>query len=132
MNGKEDQIWPSRGMRWLAWFIYAAGWSAALVTPQPAIFAQEVLPKEALFPAAKSLHVLAYLGLTVLTGWLRVPWRWRGWAFAFLPFHAAATECIQLFVPHRGGSLTDVGIDCFGIALGLLVSWRWWRAPPLP
>jgi hypothetical protein len=43
--------------------------------------------------------------------------------------HATITELLQNITPHRTGCLEDVGIDHFGIALGLLAAWRWWTAP---
>src|SRR5205085_1043020 len=54
MNGKDDPVWPSRRLRWLAWFVYAAAWSVALLTPQPAVFAQQALPPDSLPVAARS------------------------------------------------------------------------------
>ena len=48
---------------------------------------------------------------------------------AFLSLHAFGTEFLQQFVPERGPSLVDVGIDHVGLAIGLAASWRWWRRP---
>jgi VanZ family protein len=44
-----------------------------------------------------------------------------------LVLHGAATEWIQTFVPGRTGQLTDVLIDCAGIAVGLLAVRLWSR-----
>jgi VanZ family protein len=114
--------------RWVIWGICVAVWTLALVTPQPAEIAQDVLPQQAHFPISKTLHVSAYAFLTALAAWLRVrgPKRWL--LVAFLSLHGFLTEYIQNFVPLRTGTWRDVGLDHLGILLGLAVSWKWWRA----
>jgi VanZ family protein len=116
-------------LRWLVWGVYLAAWTAALLTPQPVEVAEAVLPESAVFPAAKSLHIAAYAGLAILTAWLPVRRKTRWGLLAFLSFHTMATEYLQHFVPTRYPSWEDVFIDHVGLLLGLLLSWRWWRAP---
>ena len=40
--------------------------------------------------------------------------------------HGVATEWIQGFVPERTSLVSDVVIDHFGVALGVLLTWPWW------
>jgi VanZ family protein len=108
------------------WGLAAALWTVALLTTFPAHVSQEVLPPAAGFTAAKTLHVAAYAFLTATVPWLGLG-RWRWGLLAFLSLHAGATEFLQQWVPLRTGSLTDVGIDHLGIALGLACTWRAWR-----
>src|SRR5262249_28322729 len=93
--------WPS-WLLWLVWGLFTVAWSAALLRPEPAVLAVHMLPEEVRFPAAKLLHVGAYLVLMVLTVWLplfRPPdgsaGQGRGWLWVLLAFpslHAAVTE----------------------------------------
>jgi VanZ family protein len=119
-----------KSVLWSIWVVYVAGWTAALLTPHPARVAAAVLPADDVrFYVLKTVHVLAYLILTVLTGLLLVPRPWR-WLLLFLLFaHGMGTEYLQQFVPRREGSWRDVGLDHFGICLGILLSWKWWFAP---
>jgi len=114
--------------RWLLWAVFVVGWTAALLTTEPVHVAQAVLAPPVIFPTAKLLHVSAYALLAVLSGWLIVPGRWRWILLIFMCFHAFGTEFFQQFVPERGPSLWDVGIDHVGIAIGLTISCRWWLA----
>ncbi len=115
---------------WLVWALALVTWTIALLTPDPVQMSHAVLPAEAAFPVAKSLHVLAYACLTALLAWLPVRPRARWALVALLSFHGAITEYLQTFVPGRSGSVRDVLIDHAGIALGLAVSWAWWRRSP--
>jgi VanZ family protein len=115
--------------RWAIWGIYVAAWTTALLTPHPVRVAEAVLPEHAIFPTSKALHIGAYAGMAILSAWLRVPGKARWGLLLFLSFHTMATEYLQGFVPTRVPSWGDVLIDHVGLALGLLVSWRWWRAP---
>jgi VanZ family protein len=112
--------------RWLLWTVFVIAWTTALLTTKPVHVAQAVLAPRAIFPAAKLLHVSAYALLAVLSGWLIVPARWRWVLLLFISFHAFGTEFFQQFVPERGPTLWDVGIDHIGIALGLTLSFKWW------
>jgi VanZ family protein len=110
------------------WWVAVALWTAALLTSYPVLLSQQVLPPAAGFPAAKALHVIAYAGLAGLIPWLSVPLGWRWALLAFLSLHAAGTEFLQQFVPHRTGSLTDVAIDHVGLVVGIITTWKgWWR-----
>jgi VanZ family protein len=80
------------------------------------------------FYFSKTLHVAAYSLLAVLTAWLRVPGRFRWLLMFFLAAHATTTEFIQQFVPGRTGRVADIGLDLIGIALGCVVTWKWWCA----
>lgn len=125
----ERPLRPPRPWRWLIWTTYVLGWSAALLTTKPAQLAVATLPGPTIrLITAKTLHVVCYALLTVLTGWLRLPRR-LGWLFLLLlSLHACATEYGQRFVPLRGSSVLDVGWDHLGIALGLALGWKLWRS----
>jgi VanZ family protein len=112
--------------RWLFWAVFVIVWTAALLTTEPVHVAQAVLAPPVIFPTAKLLHVSAYALLAVLSGWLFLPVRWRWILLLFMCFHAFGTEFFQQFVPERGPSLRDVGIDHVGIAIGLTISCKWW------
>jgi VanZ family protein len=113
--------------RWMIWVVCVAAWTLALVTPQPVQVAHEILPDEATYPAAKTLHISMYASLTILSAWM--PMRRGRWCLLiFLSLHGMATEYIQTYVPGRFGCWRDVGFDHIGIALGVGVTWkRWWR-----
>ncbi len=113
-------------LRGLIWFVYTVAWTTALLTPQPVELADAVLSKDYAFYASKTLHVSAYAGLAILTGWLRAPLPWRGLLLGFLSAHALGTEFFQRFVPNRYPSWVDVGWDHIGIVWGLIMSWGWW------
>jgi VanZ family protein len=113
--------------RWLVWGVYVLLWTTALVLPGGAVESLSgVIPREEKFLLAKIGHVCAYALMTILSGWLRVPVRFRLLLLFFLMAHAGATEWIQLHVPNRGGSVEDVVLDHLGIGAGLIVSWKWW------
>ncbi|MFL5242610.1 MAG: VanZ family protein [Gemmataceae bacterium] len=112
--------------RMALWLLYLASWSLALLTPRPIEVAQAVLPPETSFYYGKSLHVCAYAGLTVLTGWLLVCHRCRWLLLLGVSLHAFATEYLQNYVPLRTGSWRDVGLDHIGIVLGFALTRTWW------
>ena len=114
-------------VRRVVWLVYLVVWTTALVTPQPAQASQATLPAEAQFPVSKLLHVAAYALLCALTGWQSFAPRWRPMLLLALSAHAALTEAVQLYVPHRHGCWEDVAIDHIGLYLGLVAAWRWWR-----
>jgi VanZ family protein len=117
------------GPRWGLWALFLTAWTTALLTPHPVRIAQAVLPGGGFF-YGKTLHVLAYAGLTILTAWLGTRGARRWALLGLLSLHGFATEGLQTFVPLRGPSWADVGLDHIGISLGVLLSWRWWRYPP--
>jgi VanZ family protein len=122
-------LWPARKYRWLIWGLYLAAWSTALLIPLPAVPEWKVHDISLRFLFAKAVHVSAYAVLAVLTGWLLVPSRYRWLPALALAVHATSTELLQRLVEGRTGTLDDVGLDLIGIALGCLVSWKWWCAP---
>jgi VanZ family protein len=119
--------------RWLIWLVVVVLWTALLCSPIPEEAEQAVVGvihfsrRELL---AKMVHVIGYAFLTSLTGWLRVPWRFRVPLIFAIMAHGTVTEMIQLFIPSRTGRLTDVGIDNLGVLFGLVISWKWWSAEP--
>ena len=128
MTPTKGQNCVSPTLRWLVWGVYLLSWSVALLTPQPATWAGDVIPESVVrYSFAKSLHVAAYALLAILTGWLLVPAKLRWLLLGFLSLHAFGTEFLQMFVPSRSGSLKDVGFDHVGICLGIMMTWRWWR-----
>jgi hypothetical protein len=118
--------------RWLIWAVYVTLWTTALVIPVP----PTGLPVDDFielhrFLIAKTVHVSAYVVLTVLTGLLTVPARYRLLLLFFVMAHGTATELTQwglttLGVSERTGMLYDVGFDNVGVLIGLLLSWKWW------
>jgi len=116
--------------RWLAWSVYFAAWTYGLLMPMPAGISEGwTWLASYRFVLAKALHVTAYAGLAGLSGWLRVPCRFR-WILLFIIMaHGPATELLQLRIEGRTGDLRDVGLDHLGIGLGLLLTWKWWSDP---
>jgi VanZ family protein len=121
--------WVGSGVRWSVWSVFTVLWTLALLTPEPVHVANAVLTSPARFPTAKLLHVASYAVLVGLTAWLLIPRRGRWLLLGFLSLHALGTEFLQQFVPERGPSWRDVGINHVGLALGLIASWSWWRRP---
>ncbi len=112
-------------VRGLGWCLCIALWTTALLTISAARVGQAVTPEILHFPAAKFLHISAYAFLTLYLKWL--PLRRGRWLLvAFLSFHAFGTEFFQQFVPGRHGQLSDVLIDHFGIALGMVLTRNCW------
>ena len=74
---------------------------------------------------AKTVHVLGYATLAMLTGALPVPWRWRLLLMFVIMFHGAATEFIQQYV-ERGAAVNDVVLDHLAIGLGCALTWKRW------
>jgi VanZ family protein len=113
--------------RQTSWWLVVAVWTLSLLTPYPVRAGQATLTPEAGFSLSKTLHVLAYAGLTAALPWFGPRGGRRWWLVAFLALHAGATEFFQQWVPERTGSLRDVALDHLGIALGLACTWRVWR-----
>jgi VanZ family protein len=118
-----------RKLRWLLWSGYAALWTTLLVLPSSTV---ELLPGRDIvgdrkYLVVKTVHVAAYAVMTILSGALQVPARWR-WVLVFvLMGHGTLTEIIQKYcVSGRTGELEDVAFDNIGILIGLLLSWSWW------
>ena len=126
----------------MIWFAFALAWTAALLTPSPDRLARAILawlvpgpeggPElgDQFWLASKSLHVMAYALLAILSAWLRVPWPWRWLLLVFISIHGFGTELLQHFIVGRHASLRDVGLDHLGALLGLVLSWKWWLDRP--
>jgi VanZ family protein len=124
------------------WLAFVLAWTAALLMPSPDRIARGflayVLPgaEDAnnlgtyLWWFSKSLHVMAYALLAILSGWLRVPWRSRWLLLVFISAHGFGTEFLQTFVVSRHPSPRDVALDHLGAMLGVGVSWKWWLQRP--
>ncbi len=129
MSQLTERLGYSTRPRWALWALFLSLWSLGLLVPNPAGFTDGWLSREARFLLAKGLHVVAYALLAVLSGWLRVPVRYRWLLLVFMAAHALGTEFGQRFVVTRSGSWRDVLLDLLGVALGVVLTWRWWRTP---
>lgn len=114
------------GWLWAIWLVLLSIWTLALVTTYPAQIKQQVLPREASFPASKMLHVSAYAFLAGFAAFLPSRGGWRWLPLVVLSLHGFGTEYWQTFVPMRYGCWSDVAIDHVGILLGSLLTWKWW------
>jgi VanZ like family len=121
----------SRKARFQVWLTFAVCWTAALVAPirDQTPWVVTSIDIDLKYVVAKTVHVVGYALFTGLTGWLGVGMRFRWLLMFVLMSHATVTELIQEFVPGRSGSLHDVAFDHAGVALGLLLTWKWWRDP---
>lgn len=121
-----NPVWLRR-MHLLAFLVGMVLWSVALLSPIPEEDAKRVLrSKDGIFYFGKTLHIVAYLFLTVFAGvmcYARHSWGW--WAFA-LAIHGGL---IELFQPHFGrtGRWEDWALDSIGVVLGSLIVFMWWR-----
>jgi hypothetical protein len=119
--------------RWRLWLVYVLAWTTALLVPVPDTGHWSVgdVEFDLKFVVGKALHVSAFALMAVLTGWLQVPVRWRFLLMFGLMAHGTVTEMLQYTIEfiNRTGLLTDVALDDFGIAIGTLLSWKWWTAP---
>ena len=115
--------------RWLVWSAFAVCWTAALIAPirDEHKWLITEWQFDLKFLVAKTLHVGCYALFAMLTGWLRAPQRVRWLLIFILMGHATLTEMIQEHVPGRSGHLHDVAWDHLGIAIGLMLTWKWWR-----
>jgi hypothetical protein len=85
-----------------------------------------------LYQFSKALHVIAYAVLAALCGWLLFPRRIRWMLPLLLIGHGALSEFLQFILSDnfgRTGQWSDVGLNTMGVALGVALSWPWWRAP---
>ena len=70
----------------------------------------------------KLAHFLEFASLGLLLSWLAAMLQKRGWyALLWGSLAALTDEAIQMFVPDRGPSLRDVGIDTCGILTGMVL-----------
>jgi len=114
--------WGAAGL--VLWAVLLAGWTAALLRPEPVQLADAVLPEGTEFPIAKVLHVTAYAVLAALAVLLRPLGRARWLLLAGLALHGMGTEYLQQFVALRGPAVRDVLLDHVGIGLGALAVWK--------
>lgn len=127
-NGRIERF--GSGLRWLVWGVYLLAWSAALLTPHPAMLTNRLFPDPLVrYLVHKSGHVVAYALLTILSGWLPLNGGWRWLLLACLSLHACGTEYLQNLVG-RSGTLIDVGFNHLGILLGLMASMSAWTDKP--
>lgn len=117
---------PSPALRWLVWLAFFVAWTVALLVPIPDTPMPVGDGPDLKWLIGKPLHVSAYAFLTILATWLPLQSRRRLLMPLVLLVHAGATEFLQNFV-ERTGSVRDVLLDWLGIALGLVITWRWWR-----
>lgn len=122
--------------RWLAWLTCLIVSTLVLIGPSLTALVRTGIDSgdnpqldEQLFLASKAFHVTDYALLAGLTAWLRAPRRVRALLLVLLSMHALGTEFVQQYVEGRTGSLRDVGLDHFGMALGLAATWKWWLVP---
>jgi VanZ family protein len=127
MSAVESKVLPLRsGGLWAIWLVLLSFWTLALVTTYPAQIKQQVLPREAGFPASKLLHLSAYAFLTGFAAFLPSRGGRRWLPLVVLSLHGFGTEYCQTFVPLRYGCWSDVAIDHAGIFVGFLLTWKWW------
>jgi uncharacterized protein (TIGR03382 family) len=77
----------------------------------------------------KAAHFTEYAILGLLIGFARGKAAARALAGAWLAatLYACTDEFHQVYVPHRGPSPWDVGIDSSGAATALVLAWAWLR-----
>jgi VanZ family protein len=113
--------------RLLIWLLFVVAWTASLLTPLPDDDRPDDHPVvRAKFYSTKSLHAVGYAVMTILSGGLRAPLRWRLLLLFFVMAHAGVTEQLQTYIPGRTGRVRDVCLDHLGVLVGLVLSWKWW------
>jgi hypothetical protein len=109
-------------------FLFLRTWGPSLLM-MVAIFCFSSIPSTEMpsfglgdFLVKKGGHAAGYALLALANlralGWDKKRW-WLAWLLAVL--YSATDEFHQSFVPGRNAALTDVGIDAFGAAAGLLL-----------
>ena len=116
---------------WAVWCLGVVVWTVALTTTFPVHIKEALLPVDpAGIPVAKVLHVTAYAFLATFAGYLRPKGNWRWLILLLLLEHGVLTEWGQNFVDKRTSSVNDILIDHIGVALGVALSWPWWKRSP--
>lgn len=106
-------------------------WSVALLSPVPEEDAERVFgSRDGVFYFGKTLHVVAYLALTLFAGMMHYARHSAHWWAVALCVHGGLIEILQ---PHfgRGGKWADWGLDSIGIAGGFILVRAWWRWGPV-
>ncbi len=117
--GEISSTW-GRMLRWGLWLGFLLAWTTALLLPVHAFPPKLAHGSAGGVPLGKVLHVSCYALLAGTLPWLPLSRRGRWLLLAGLSLHAFGTEFAQSFVPTRGPSLADVGLDHVGLALGVL------------
>ncbi|MBA4186827.1 MAG: hypothetical protein C0467_02295 [Planctomycetaceae bacterium] len=106
----------------VVFFTFLGLWTWKLLEPSPVPEAiNEAIPFDLKFIASKIAHVGGYTFLTLLAAWLPLNRRQFWVVVGLLALHGVASEVLQHVMGWgRTGKATDVLIDWFGIALGLL------------
>ena len=112
-------------LRWAFWLTLLAAWTAALLLPGYLFPQLLVRQKPFGISLGKILHVSCYALLAGTIPALPLARRGRWLLLAGLSLHCFATEFLQNFVPSRGPSLFDVGLDHAGLTLGVVLVWPW-------
>lgn len=119
-------VWKKR-LLWLVWVGYLLLLSRGLLMEQPIDPGGNKQLEMSLFFFSKTVHVVSYAFWAVLSGWLDVPRPYRWLLLVLMSAHAMGTEYGQQFFRTRHPSWRDVGLDHIGLAIGLALSWKWWR-----
>jgi VanZ family protein len=117
-----DRLW------WGLWTVYAAAWTAALLSTVPLAAKGTLIPQEYFFSTGKALHVSAYTVFALLTSRLPLTAVNRRWMLLVVVLHGPLTEFLQQFTG-RTASVMDVGFDWIGVGLGVGLSWSRWKKP---
>jgi len=125
----EPAVWPSLAVRRRLWLLLLAAWTVALIVPVP--FREHGKSDWAgpLFTFSKFLHISVYGLFAASAAWLRWPPSWRVLTLGALFAHGILTEYLQWLLEdysHRSGKWSDVGLDCLGLLIGALITWRQW------
>lgn len=125
----DPAVWPAPAVRRWLWLLLLAAWTMALIVPVPLRDHGKSEWDGPLFTFSKFLHLSVYGVLAASAAWLRWPPSWRVFVLAALIGHGMLTEYLQWLLEdfsHRSGKWSDVGLDCLGLLLGTLVTWRNW------
>jgi len=118
-------------MRWVLWLVLLSIWTVVLLTSEPVRFTRKHITPRTDLPVSKFVHVGAYAFLTATAVFLPLS-GWRRWLLVLaLSLHGTVTEYLQTFVNMRTGQLLDVLLNHLGIALGLMLTYRWWFTVPV-
>ena len=121
-----ERYWVQR-LHIVLFTLIMIAWTIALLSPVPEEEARRVLGgPEGMFYFGKTLHVVAYLLLTIFgccIVQLRFTWPWLAISIAV---HGVVIELIQ---PHVGrtGRWQDAALDGLGVLIGTVIVRWWWR-----